>query len=97
MPRIKRINAGLTDVVRFLIDQQLPPALAGFFESADMKVGIWRRSHGFELRYRSIRIRIAGQQIIVTKDEDFFYLSRRFGSDVRLLWVRLGTAAPQYC
>jgi predicted nuclease of predicted toxin-antitoxin system len=30
------------------------------------------------------------RQIIVTKDEDFFYLCRGFESDARLLWVRLG-------
>ena len=28
--------------------------------------------------------------IIVTKDEDFFYLSRRSSSEAGLLWVRLG-------
>ena len=33
---------------------------------------------------------VSHECIIVTKDEDFFYLSRRLGSDVGLLWVRLG-------
>ncbi len=28
--------------------------------------------------------------IIVSKDEDFFFLSRRLNSGIRVLWVRLG-------
>ena len=32
----------------------------------------------------------SNRSIIVTKDEDFFYLARRPSSDVGLLWVRLG-------
>ena len=34
--------------------------------------------------------------IIVTKDEDFFYLSRRVGSDVGLLWIRLGNCRTKF-
>lgn len=37
--------------------------------------------------YQYARIR---NQVIVTKDEDFFYLSRRLNADVALLWIRLG-------
>jgi predicted nuclease of predicted toxin-antitoxin system len=32
----------------------------------------------------------ANRQIIVTKNEDFFYLCRGLESDVSLLWVRVG-------
>lgn len=33
---------------------------------------------------------VAHGYIIVTKDEDFLYLSRRFGPGAGLLWMRLG-------
>jgi predicted nuclease of predicted toxin-antitoxin system len=77
--------------VKFLVDHQLPPALAGFFRehghesqclgeigmdsSSDLEIYEYGAAHGC---------------VIVTKDEDFLYLSRRFGSGAGLLWVRLG-------
>jgi predicted nuclease of predicted toxin-antitoxin system len=77
--------------VKFLVDHQLPPALADFFRerghesqhlldigmasSSDLEVYDYAAEHG---------------HIIVSKDEDFLYLSHRFRSDAGLLWIRLG-------
>jgi predicted nuclease of predicted toxin-antitoxin system len=82
--------------VRFLVDHQLPPALAGFFRerehesqclveigmasSSDLEVYEYAAAHGC---------------IIVTKDEDFLYLSRRYASGAGLLWVRLGNCRTE--
>jgi predicted nuclease of predicted toxin-antitoxin system len=77
--------------VKFLIDHQLPPALVAFF-----------RDRGYQCRHlldigmasspdaEIYEYAASNRYIIVTKDEDFLYLSRRPGSDVGLLWVRLG-------
>ena len=77
--------------MKFLIDQQLPPALARFLQSeghdaehvrelglkeADDKI-IWNRA-------------ISNGQVVVSKDEDFWYLAMSPGSTGRLVWVRIG-------
>ena len=77
--------------MKFLVDHQLPPALAqclqkrgfdckhvldvGLAESLDIEICRYAEDH---------------DQIIVTKDEDFFYLASQSNAKVRLLWVRLG-------
>ena len=77
--------------MKFLIDHQLPPSLAGFFRSRGhqcqclLEIGMASSSDAEICEYAASR-----QYIIVTKDEDFFFLSRRLGSEVGLLWVRLG-------
>jgi predicted nuclease of predicted toxin-antitoxin system len=77
--------------VNFLIDHQLPPALVGFFRERGCEslhvseLGMTSCSDAEIFQYAR-----ANHQIIVTKDEDFFYLCRRLESDVSLLWVRLG-------
>jgi predicted nuclease of predicted toxin-antitoxin system len=76
--------------LKFLIDAQLPPALAG-----------WMRAKGHDAAaLREIGLRdaadaaiwhhaFASNAIVVTKDEDFFLLATaRPGSQV--LWVRTG-------
>jgi predicted nuclease of predicted toxin-antitoxin system len=47
----------------------------GMASSSDLEVYEYAAAHGY---------------IIVTKDEDFLYLSHRFRSDAGLLWIRLG-------
>ncbi len=77
--------------MKFLIDHQLPPALAAFFRARGypcqhlLEVGMASSSDEEIYQYA-----MSNQYIIVTKDEDFLYLSRRQDSDVGLLWVRLG-------
>lgn len=77
--------------MKFLIDHQLPPALANFFitkghESVHvMKVGldavpdeiIWQKC-------------VSENWIMVSKDEDFFNLSISKIPTLKLIWVRLG-------
>jgi predicted nuclease of predicted toxin-antitoxin system len=77
--------------VKFLVDQQLPPALAGFLRSqghdaqhvrelglkeADDAV-IWRHAAEY-------------QMVVVSKDEDFYFLAVTDGGTGRLVWVKIG-------
>jgi predicted nuclease of predicted toxin-antitoxin system len=77
--------------VKFLVDHQLPPALAHFIQtqghtaqhvreiglmSADDRV-IWRHS-------------VTNDLILVSKDEDFYFLATQPGSTGKSLWVRIG-------
>jgi predicted nuclease of predicted toxin-antitoxin system len=77
--------------VKFVIDHQLPPALARFLEdqghtarhvrelglNASDDATIW--SHA-----------TANNMVVVSKDEDFFYFASSPGAAARLLWVRMG-------
>ena len=77
--------------MRFLVDNQLPIALARFLAARGcdcdhvMDVGlgsatdsvIWHYAHENEL-------------IVISKDEDFLYLATRPEDKARLVWVRLG-------
>ena len=77
--------------MKFLIDHQLPPALVDFFRERGyesqhvLDIEMASSSDAEVYEYASIQ-----RFIIVTKDEDFFYLSRRLGSETGLLWIRLG-------
>jgi predicted nuclease of predicted toxin-antitoxin system len=77
--------------VKFLIDHQLPPAPVSFIRECGhqcqhlLEIGM-EQSRDIEVSNYAT----SNDCIIVTKDEDFFYLSRRSGSDFGLLWVRLG-------
>ncbi len=76
--------------MRFLVDAQLPPALAE-----------WLRKKGHEATHvREVGLRdaddrsiwahaVAEAAIMVTKDEDFATLAA-MGSEARVLWVRTG-------
>jgi predicted nuclease of predicted toxin-antitoxin system len=77
--------------VKFIIDNQLPVALAEFL-----------RKRGFECQHvleaglgdvldRDI-CRYAEVQgfIIISKDEDFFYFAKQPGARIKVIWVRLG-------
>jgi predicted nuclease of predicted toxin-antitoxin system len=77
--------------VKFLVDNQLPPALAQYF-----------RKRGFDSEHvfaigmaKALDVEIcqyaeAQERIIVSKDEDFLYLASRPNAKFRLLWVQLG-------
>jgi predicted nuclease of predicted toxin-antitoxin system len=77
--------------VKFLIDNQLPAALARWLA---------RRGHDavhvFELGVEIASDRslweyaFAEERIAISKDEDFFILANRPGDTGRLLWVRIG-------
>ena len=77
--------------MKFLIDNQLPPALAqylrkrgcdcehvldvGMAESSDMEICRYAETHDC---------------ILISKDEDFLYLAATSQTKITLLWVRLG-------
>ena len=77
--------------MKFLIDNQLPPAL-----------GKWMASHGHEAIHvldlslaqaKATHIwdhAAANGFIVVTKDEDFAQRATVPGAEVRVVWVRLG-------
>ena len=77
--------------MRFLVDNQLPPSLAR-----------WLRDRGHEAEHvfesglhllddRALWERaLADARIVVSKDEDFLYLSSQPNDAGRFLWVRLG-------
>jgi predicted nuclease of predicted toxin-antitoxin system len=82
--------------VNFIVDHQLPPALARFIESqghsaqhvrelgfkeADDLV-IWRHAVGHDL-------------VVVSKDQDFYFIATSPGAAGRLVWVRLGNCRKQ--
>jgi predicted nuclease of predicted toxin-antitoxin system len=77
--------------VNFLVDNQLPTALARFLSAAghpaqhvldvtlneadDRPIWDYAKTHGL---------------IVISKDEDFVHLAQRPGETGRLLWVRMG-------
>lgn len=77
--------------MKFLVDNQLPPALARFIVSRGhechhvLDVGLARASDS-EIWKSANENELA----IVSKDEDFFYLANRPETRARLVWVRLG-------
>jgi predicted nuclease of predicted toxin-antitoxin system len=77
--------------VNFLIDNQLPAALARFLVEREenalhvLDLGMDEASDiqlwGYAIQH---------SMILISKDEDFFHLANRSGDTGRLLWVRLG-------
>jgi len=82
--------------VKFLVDHQLPPALAKFLREqghdaihvrelgmtrADDAI-IWQRA-------------VTDDRTVVSKDEDFYYMAIATGSQGRLVWVRIGNCRRQ--
>ena len=80
--------------MKFLVDHQLPPAIADFFRERGhdsqhlLEIGMASSSDLEVYEYA-----VALGFIIVTKDEDFLYLSHRFGSDAGCCGFGSGTAA----
>jgi predicted nuclease of predicted toxin-antitoxin system len=77
--------------VKFLIDNQLPAALAkylrdrGFDCAHVLDVGLGQSSDSDICAYAA-----SEQAVIVSKDQDFFYLASQPKLDIKLIWVRLG-------
>jgi len=77
--------------VKFIIDNQLPVTLANYL-----------RERGFDCQHVS-EVGLADaldseicshaqleERIIISKDEDFFYLAKQREARVRVIWVRMG-------
>ena len=77
--------------MKFLVDQQLPPALVAFIHSQGHQAQHVRELGMKESDDRTIwRHAAANQMIMVSKDEDFYFLATTPGNTVKLLWVRIG-------
>ena len=77
--------------MKFLVDQQLPPALAKFLQGKRHTA-----QHVRELGLREADDRVIWRHatengmVLVSKDEDFYFLASIPGNTVKLLWVRIG-------
>ena len=77
--------------MKFLIDNQLPKALAEHLSKRGhdcqhvLDAGFAKASDIAVCRYAE-----AQERILITKDEDSLYLANRPKSAIRLVWVRLG-------
>jgi predicted nuclease of predicted toxin-antitoxin system len=78
-------------VLRFLIDEQLPPALADHLSGEG-----YPSEHVYALGNRPLTdmeicsAAIARCAVIVTKDQDFVALAKRNPSGPQVVWIRLG-------
>jgi predicted nuclease of predicted toxin-antitoxin system len=77
--------------VRFLVDNQLPVALARFLTGAGSESlpvideGLSQAADSEILRYAA-----EGEFVLVSKDDDFFHRATQPGAPVPLVWIRLG-------
>lgn len=77
--------------MRFIVDAQLPPALARFIEARGheakhvLELGIETESD-----QRIWQVALEGDAVIITKDEDFIRLRSVRASGPAIVWVRLG-------
>jgi predicted nuclease of predicted toxin-antitoxin system len=84
--------------VKFLVDHQLPPLLAGFLQSRGFAA-----RHVRELGLDSDddttiwKYAIEHEFILISKDEDFFHLANRPDEKGKLVWVRLEIAGTGLC
>lgn len=82
--------------MRFLVDNQLPVALARSLGSLGVScehvldVGLAEASDAEIWRYAVER-----QVVLISKDEDFFHLSGQQNAAVQFVWVRLGNCRKQ--
>jgi predicted nuclease of predicted toxin-antitoxin system len=84
--------------VKFLVDHQLPPALARFLQSAGHDGKHVRELGLKEADDKTIWNRaISNEQILVSKDEDFWYLAMAPKSTGRLVGCVLGIVANKHC
>jgi predicted nuclease of predicted toxin-antitoxin system len=79
--------------VKFLVDAQLPPALARFLEAQGQEAVAARECSLREADDDDIWEYAAREGfIVVTKDEDFAQMVWRLGPPPQVLWLRLGNA-----
>lgn len=77
--------------MRFLIDAQLPPALARWIESQGFEAEHVSDSLGTDASDRSIwEYAATTDSVIVSKDEDFVQLRTLHPDGPSLIWIRVG-------
>lgn len=77
--------------MKFLIDAQLPPSLAAWFEARGHEARHVASLSGLDAPDAEIWDRaISDDYVIVTKDRDFVEWARSRTPKARILWVRFG-------
>lgn len=82
--------------MNFLVDHQLPPALARFLESQGHSA-----KHVRELGFKEAqdmviwRHAVANDMTVISKDEDSYFTAASPGANGRLVWVRVGNCRKQ--
>jgi len=77
--------------VKFLVDNQLPMALAQYLRTRGfdcqhvLEIGLAEASDADICRYAT-----GDERVIISKDQDFLYLTNRPETKIKLIWVRLG-------
>lgn len=77
--------------MRFLVDNQLPAALARYLASRGVEcqhvldVGLGQATDARIWEYAT-----QNHCVVISKDEDFLYLANAPSAKARLVWVRLG-------
>jgi len=82
--------------VKFLVDNQLPTALARFLASRgvdchhvlDIELGAATDAAIWEYASRN-------DCVVISKDEDFLYMANIPSAKARLIWVRIGNCRTQ--
>jgi predicted nuclease of predicted toxin-antitoxin system len=83
-------------MARFLIDAQLPPALAKALQDAGQKAEHVEDVGLREAEDKVIWARVcANNGVLVTKDEDFVERYRRHTDEGCLLWLRIGNSSTR--
>jgi len=77
--------------LNFLIDQQLPPAIARFLDSRGHASKHARELGLSEAPDAAIwQHAVQHNMAVISKDEDFYYLAVAPGSTGKLVWIRIG-------
>ena len=77
--------------MKFIVDNQLPAALAEFLRKRGfdcehvVEAGLGDASDAAICRYAEEQ-----ERVIVSKDEDFFYVAKQPETKIKVIWVRLG-------
>ena len=80
--------------MKFLVDAQLPPMLAGWLRQVGHEAQAVREIGLREAEDPDIwRHALATGAVIVTKDEDFADLARQVADGPRVVWLRVGNTS----
>ena len=83
--------------MKFVIDHQLPPALARFLEDHGQvachvrELGLQKSDDATIWRHAA-----AKDMVVVSKDEDFFFFASSPNPAAKLLWVRMGNCRTSF-
>jgi predicted nuclease of predicted toxin-antitoxin system len=82
--------------VKFLVDNQLSAAVARWLAAKEYDaVYVLDRDPGRAKDSELWQICCGERRIMVTRDEDFFFLAGHPGATGRLLWIRIGNCRKQ--